>query len=136
MSRTQRIRSALQTHFDAWNKRDRERWIALFAVDVVLEDPVGGPQKQGRKAVEQTWDHAFSDGQEWNIEPVVQWICGNQAALHVRNAGIVGGKKVVVDSIEILDYSDDGKVVHLRSYFAPPEGVDYPDFFTNREISA
>ena len=134
MSLSEQIKSALQIHFEAWNAGDRERWVSLFAEDVILEDPVGGPEKRGLESVEETWDHAFNDRQHWDIEPVVQWVLGNEAALHVRNRGTIDGKQVVVDSIEILTYNDDGKVAHLRSYFEPPEGVDYPSYWVSSLI--
>lgn len=49
MPTRQQIEHAIHTHFDTWNKQDKSCWMANFAVDAVLEDPVGGPVKTGRE---------------------------------------------------------------------------------------
>ena len=33
-------------------------------------DPVGGPDKNGKIALEETWRNSFKDGHHWKIEPV------------------------------------------------------------------
>ena len=35
---------------------DRDGWLALFADDVVFDDPVGVPRKHGLEAVGKQWD--------------------------------------------------------------------------------
>src|SRR5690606_5421404 len=62
------VEKALQTHFDAWNAKDRARWIANWHPDVVMQDPVGGPEKQGLAAVEASWDRSFQPGHDWRLE--------------------------------------------------------------------
>ncbi len=91
------IEKTMRTHFEAWNAGDRERWIANWREDVVMVDPVGGPQKSGRKAVEQSWDQSFQPGHEWRLEPIFMQICEDQAALHVRNHGTMNSEPVELD---------------------------------------
>jgi steroid delta-isomerase len=133
MPTRQQIEQAIHTHFDAWNKQDKARWMANFAADAVLEDPVGGPKKVGPAAVEKSWDHSFKEGHSWAIEPVLMQICTDQAALHVRSKGTVDGQEIVIDGIEIYTIDDAGKVAYIRTYFNPPEGQALDPYYMQVE---
>ena len=64
------IESTMKNHFESWNSKDKDRWIANWDENVVMYDPVGGPDKQGIAALEDTWENSFKDGHSWKIEPV------------------------------------------------------------------
>ena len=53
------IEQAIRTHFESWNSKDKARWLANFAEDVRLEDPVGGVPKIGRDGLEKSWSNSF-----------------------------------------------------------------------------
>lgn len=127
------IETTLRTHFDAWNESDRERWLGNWHPDVVMMDPVGGPEKRGRRAVEESWDRSFQEGHRWRLEPIFMSICEDQAAVHVRNHGVLNGETVVLDSIEIYWVGDDGKVSRVQTYFSPPEGQTLDPFFMKKD---
>jgi len=129
MPSRKQIEDTLRTHFEAWNAGDRERWLANWRDDAVMADPVGGPVKQGRAALEHTWERSFQPGHHWRIEPVFMQICEDQAALHVRNRGTIDGAPVELDSIEIYWVDDAGKIFRVQTYFAPPEGRTLDPFF-------
>jgi len=125
----EQIEAALRTHFEAWNAGDRSRWIANWHPDVVMRDPVGGPEKRGVASVEKSWEQSFQEGHRWHLEPVFMSICEDQAAVHVRNHGTINGETVELDSIEIYWIGDDGKVARVQTYFSPPEGQALDPFF-------
>ncbi len=133
MPTREQIEQALRTHFDAWNAGDRARWIANWDPDVVMMDPVGGPEKQGLGAVERSWDQSFQPGHHWRLEPLFMSICEDQAALHVRNHGSIDGETVELDSIEIYWIGDHGKVVRVQTYFTPPDGQALDPFFMKQD---
>ena len=130
MPTDEQARLTMKQHFAAWNSGDRESWLALWEDDVEMEDPVGGPKKQGRAAVVETWDNAFRDGATWTMTPVFVQICGGEAAAHVKNVGQVGGQEITIESLEIWEFGPTGKVKGLRTYFAPPGGVELDPFFS------
>ncbi len=130
MPTDEQIRMTMKRHFETWNSRDRESWLSLWQDDVEMEDPVGGPQKSGRSAVEATWENAFKDGATWTMNPVFIQICGGEAAVHVKNVGNVGGQEIVIESLEIWDFGPTGKVKGLRTFFAPPGEVELDPFFS------
>ena len=123
------IERAMATHFEAWNRKDREAWMRNFAPDAVFEDPVGGPEKRGHEAIAKSWDNSFTNGQDWTIEPLFQCICGSEAAHLVRSRGVVGGKTVELQGIEIYTIDDQGRIAKVRSFFRPPAGVDLDPYF-------
>ncbi|HQR03281.1 MAG: nuclear transport factor 2 family protein [Proteobacteria bacterium] len=129
MPTKQQIQDTLKRHFTAWNGRDRTAWLANFAEDVHLEDPVGGPLKSGRKSLEATWDNSFKEGHQWTLEPRVMQVCKDQAALYVKTRGTVAGNPVELDSIEIYTVNDAGQIAQLRTYFNPPDGQALDSFF-------
>ena len=129
------IKHAMHTHFDAWNARDRSRWEANFADDIVFEDPVGGPTKVGAESVRLSWEHSFKDGQSWHIEPVLMQICSDQAACHVRSTGVVAGKEITVEGIEVYTINDAGKIAYIRTWFTPPEGMVLDPYFMEAHAS-
>ena len=129
MPSRERVEQTLRTHFEAWNAGDRERWLRNWRDDVVMQDPVGGPEKRGRAAVEKSWEQSFQPGHTWRLEPLFLQVCEDQAAVHVRNHGSIDGEAVVLDSIEIYWVDDDGKVFRVQTYFSPPEGRSLDPFF-------
>ncbi len=133
MPTDEQIQRTLKRHFESWNAGDRDTWLSLWEDDVRIEDPVGGPEKFGRRSVEATWENAFKDGATWTMSPLFVRICGGEAALHSKNVGNVGGQEIVIESIEYWSFSESGKVSQLRTFFAPPGGVDLDPFFSRAD---
>ena len=129
MATTAQIEKAMETHFSTWNRKDRDAWMRNFAPDAVLEDPVGGPEKRGHEAIAKSWDHSFASGQDWKIEPLFQCICANEAAHLVQSTGIVGGRKLVLQGIEVYTIDDHGRIAKIRTWFRAPEGVELDPYF-------
>ena len=133
MPTQEQIERTMRTHFEAWNAGDRERWLDDWSPDVVMADPVGGPEKRGLESVEESWNRSFQDGHSWRLEPIFLSICEDQAAVHVRNHGVIDGESVELDSIEIYWVGEDGRVTRVHTYFRPPEGQTLDPFFMPKE---
>lgn len=129
MPTREQIEQAMKTHFEAYNARDRARWIANFADDIVLEDPVGGPIKTGTQALALSWENSFKEGHSWTLEPLLVQIVQNHAACHVRNHGSIDGAPLELDSIEIYTINDAGRISYIQTYFTPPEGRTLDPYF-------
>lgn len=129
MPSKEQIENAVQEHFEAWNAKDKTRWIANFADEIVMEDPYGGPRKEGRSALELSWENSFKDGQGWTLDRVLTQICHDQAAVVDRIQGVFDGHPFVLESIEIFTVGDDGRICHIRSYFNPPDGKQLDPYF-------
>ncbi|MEY2995890.1 MAG: hypothetical protein RLZ86_494 [Actinomycetota bacterium] len=123
--------AAVAAHVDAWNTMDRDRWVALFAPEMVFEDPVGAPPKVGIDAVHKTWDRSFTPGRRWTLHPR-QIVAGGdtEAAVVMHNVGELGDKRVEVSSVEIFSVDHDGRIVRVRAFFDQPTEFALADWFT------
>ena len=101
----------------------KERWLALFADDAIIEDPIGkspldpeGNGHRGKAAVAAFWDMAIANVDiTFNIER--SYACG----LEVANVGtittVTGGMTVRVPGVFTYRVNDAGQLVALRAYW-------------------
>ena len=127
----EKVISLMRAQYDAWNRGDREAWLACFERDVRLEDPVGGVPKKGRKHLEETWDRSFTDEQSWTMNPLIMKVSGNEVALLGRNAGVVRGHEVEIESIEVWRLNENGLVANLRAFYDLPQVDGLDEFFSH-----
>jgi len=105
---------------DAWNARDRERWLSFFADDFAEEMPAGTPPTKAPETLTKAWEDAFAPGgPAWKLETVLVIVSGNEIAVHGRYPGAVGGHEIVLDSLEIWTVDDDLKAHYCRAFFEP-----------------
>jgi hypothetical protein len=95
-------------------------------------DPVGGPEKRGSAAIENTWDRAFQPGHSWRLEPVFMSVCDDQAAAHVLSHANLNGDIFELESIEIYWIGDDGRIARLNTYFTVAEGHELDSYWMNK----
>jgi steroid delta-isomerase len=126
-------RLAVERHCEYWNARDQLKWSALFADDVVFEDPVGAPPKNGREAVRASWERSLTPGREWRLVPARIVAGGSEAAVVMRNEGNLEGRSVLVESLEVWRVREDGLVVSVRAFFEPDPAVQSDYFQLNRD---
>lgn len=121
---------AVQAHVHHWNRMERESWVALFSPSVVFEDPVGSRPKHGLDAVHNSWDRSFVPGRRWTLDPRQIVGGGDEAAVVMKNRGVIGDRRVEVDSIEVFRVDTDGLIVHVRAFFDQPTEFALADYFT------
>ena len=107
--------------------RDRERWLALFAEDGTVEDPIGpsafdpeGRGHRGREAIAAFYDTVIAANESITFDIRQSFLCGEEAA----NVGVIritfaGGSAVEVDGIYIYRRSSDDKIASLRAFWEP-----------------
>jgi hypothetical protein len=103
--------------------KDKDAWLALFAADAIVEDPIGpshfdpvGRGHRGRDEISAFWDMAIAPNTlEFNYVDTFQ--CGNEEA-NVGNVVITtGGYQVTVEGVFTYKVDDAGKLVALRAYW-------------------
>ena len=103
---------------------DRDGWLALFAPDAVVEDPIGvsplDPEGKGRRGlveIAEFYDTVIA------ANPVRFSITGSYAAGNeVANVGTItttfpDGSRAVVEGVYTYRVDDDGRIVALRAYW-------------------
>ena len=93
--------------------RDRAGWLALFASDAFIEDPVGGGRHEGIEAITAFYDSTISTVESFDYEIERSYLCGSEVALAIRFAIVAAGVKLDMDVINIYAAAPDG--AHLQS---------------------
>ncbi|GFG74271.1 nuclear transport factor 2 family protein [Mycobacterium botniense] len=111
---------------EAVRAKDKEAWLAVFADDAIVEDPIGpsvfdpeGKGHRGRDAISAFWDKAIAptDSIEFDFRDTFQ--CGHEEA-NVGNIVItMGGHQITAEGVFTYKVNDDGKLVALRAYWEP-----------------
>ncbi len=124
MSTEHVARAASQRSMDAVHAKDKEAWIANFAEDALIQDPIGispldatGEGHRGKEAISAFWDNQIGPNRiVFNIRE--SYACGNECA----NVGTItimmdGGLTTLVDGVFTYYVNDDGQVTALRAYW-------------------
>lgn len=105
--------------------KDRDGWLALFADDAVVQDPVGpsifdpgGGGHRGKEAITAFYDNVISTSESVKFD-MRQWAeCGDECVfagtIHIT---IPGGQQGSVDLVNLYKVTEDGKVASLRSFW-------------------
>lgn len=107
---------------------DPDAWVALFAEDGIVEDPVGpspfdpdGKGHRGRDAIRAFYDNVISMGRV-SFAIRESYAAGNEVA----NVGTIttsfeGGAKAHVDGVFTYRVNDAGEIVALRALWSMDE---------------
>ncbi|HYQ69603.1 nuclear transport factor 2 family protein [Actinophytocola sp.] len=122
---THPARTASRRSMDAVIRRAKEEWLALFAEDAVIEDPVGksmfdptGDGHRGPAAIAAFWDKTIGITERMEFEIRDSFAAGNEVA----NVGTItsylpGGSVVDTDGVFVYRVNDDGLVLSLRAFW-------------------
>jgi steroid Delta-isomerase len=109
---------------DAVMARDKEAWLAVFADDAIVEDPIGpshfdpeGKGHRGRDAISAFWDKAIAPTDRIEFDFRDSFRCGNEEA----NVGAIlitmAGHRITTEGVFTYRVNDEGKMVALRAYW-------------------
>jgi len=115
---------AFARHVQAVLSKDRAAFLANFAEDAVVEDPVGpspldpaGRGHRGRAAIGAFWDAIIAPGSvRFAIERAI--VCGDEIA----NVGTIwnrlsDGREIGADGVFVYRVDAAGKLVSLKAYW-------------------
>jgi ketosteroid isomerase-like protein len=117
-------RLASQRSMAAVRRKAKEEWLALFADDAVVEDPVGkspldpeGKGQVGKTAIGRFWDTNIGPN-DVDFEIRHSYAAGNEVA----NVGAVittmpGGMKAVAEGVFVYRVDGEGKLLSLRAFW-------------------
>lgn len=104
--------------------KDKSAWLALFADDAVVEDPVGaspldptGQGHRGKAAIARFWDTVIAPG---DVEMTVResYAAGNECANVVSLVNrMPGGVEIGTDCVIVYRVDEAGRIVSLRAYW-------------------
>jgi steroid delta-isomerase len=113
----EQIRTAVDAYVDAYARNDRDAFLALWAPDGVLEDPVGTPEHRGHEALGAFWDTARQLADRIELEPQQVIVCGDEAVMVFDIHAHVGGAEMVMQAVDVMRCNDDGALVSVRAFW-------------------
>ena len=111
------IVAAVEAYLASYSSGDMAARAALFADDVIAEEPVGMPPMVGLEALKGFWHGSLEAGWRCTNTPQRIVVNGNEACVLFRSELAVEGQgSITLDVFEILAFNDAGLIRHLRAF--------------------
>ena len=115
---------ASRASWSAVQRKAKQEWLALFAEDACIEDPIGatpldpeGKGHRGKEAIEKFWDTNIGPN-TIQIDMRHSYAAGSEVAhLGILTTTFPNGSKVIVEGIFTYKLNDEGKLSSLRGYW-------------------
>lgn len=114
-----------QRSYDAVSRKAKEEWLALFADDALLEDPVGpsffdaeGKGHRGKEAIAAFWDLAIAPVAEFRFTIRDSFANGNACAnIGTFSTRMEDGTLADTDLIATYRVTDDGLIASMAAHW-------------------
>lgn len=105
-------------YIDAYNAKDLDGIIALFAPDAVVVDPVGTPPKTGHDELRAFFAVGIEAGARLTLDGPVRAGAGHAVfPFHVDLQW--DGQVMRIDVIDVFRFNDAGLIAEMTAYFGP-----------------
>lgn len=108
------IAATLQAYVDAVSGDDVEQVVQLFAVDAVVEDPVGSDAHTGHEALRVFYQMAVDSVQHMELEGRVR-ARGKWGAAAMR--AYPKGVDLVIETLDVMEFNDDGLITRMTAFW-------------------
>ncbi|MFC9761420.1 nuclear transport factor 2 family protein [Rhodococcus jostii] len=117
-------RLAGQASREAASGRRKDEWLALFADDAVVEDPVGpsgfdpeGKGHRGLDAISRFYDMTIATTESLEFLITDSLVCGNENVNIGTIRSTVAGSRIDAEGVFIYRVNEDGKITSLRAFW-------------------
>ncbi|WP_028476254.1 nuclear transport factor 2 family protein [Nocardia sp. CNY236] len=104
--------------------RDKQAWLALFAEDAIVEDPIGpsgldpvGEGHRGPTAIATFWDAVVAATETIEFLFSDSFACGSEVAFTGTVRSSIGGRRIDADGVFIYRVDNAGKITALRTFW-------------------
>lgn len=118
-------REASWKSMDAVTRGAKDEWLALFAPDAVIEDPVGpsmfdadGRGHHGTEGISAFWDLAIAQVERFEFEMKDSFAAGDECAnVGTISAFLPGGMRVDTEGVFVYRVGPDGLIRSMRAFW-------------------
>lgn len=114
----EQVTQVVNAYLDSWTQGQADARAALFAEDVIVEDPVGAPALVGKPALIAFWQKAAAYPTNTTTQLKHLVVCGNEAlvefSMTIKVMGITQGTILIRENFK-LDQA--GKIISLRAFW-------------------
>ncbi|HEY9562557.1 MAG TPA: nuclear transport factor 2 family protein [Nocardioides sp.] len=119
------VRLLSQRSYDAVSRKAKEEWLALFADDAVLSDPVGpsffdetGNGHRGKEAISAFWEMAIAPVKRFQFTIRDSFANGNACAnIGTFSTRMADGTLADTDLIAVYRANEDGLIVSMNAHW-------------------
>jgi steroid Delta-isomerase len=105
--------------------RDKDGWLALYADDALIEDPVGpspfdpvGAGHRGKERMSTFWDGTIAVTERLDFEIHQSYVSGDEVAnVGTITAHLPGGVQMETSGVYVYRIDSGGKICSLRSFW-------------------
>jgi steroid delta-isomerase len=115
MSDAKHIRAVFEQYCANFTAGDFEATATLFAEDATVEDPIGSPVHRGRDAIRDFYKAGVGMA-DLELEGAVR-VAGHEAAAAML-ARPRGAKGVVIQTLDVMTFDDEGLITSMRAYWS------------------
>ena len=116
--------AASRASWSAVQRKAKQEWLALFAEDACIEDPIGvspldpeGKGHRGKQAIEKFWDTNIAPN-TIEVDMKHSYAAGSEVAhFGVLTTISPKGSKAIVEGIFTYKLNEEGKLSSLRGYW-------------------
>jgi steroid delta-isomerase len=108
----------VEAYVSAYNSKDFEGVLSLYADDATMEDPVGAPPATGKDEIRALYKMGFDMGISVELDGRVRTAA--EFAVFPLCATSEQGKLYIVD---LFEFNEEGRVVRMRAFWSP-ENLD------------
>jgi steroid delta-isomerase len=112
-----KVRATVDAYVDAYARNDKDAFLALWAPDGVLEDPVGTPAHRGLEALGAFWDGARELADRIELTPTSLIVSGGEAAMVFEIRAHIGDGGMVLQAVDVMQMDEDGRLVAVRAFW-------------------
>lgn len=117
---TESIETLIADYFAAIRAMDGKTWVATFAEDAVVHDPVDQAPMKGHEQIGQFFQNIAGLFDKVGLQENFVQITGNEVAVKWTGQGVgKNGTEVTFEGIDIFEVNDTGKIQTLRGYWNP-----------------
>jgi steroid Delta-isomerase len=116
------IRETVERYLTTFTAGDRDGWLALFADDATLEDPVGSDPHRGREAIAGFWDASRQATGNITLR-MVQGpnVTAAQCAFAMEAHAQIGDATMIVPTIDVMTFDADARITSQRAFWNPAD---------------
>ncbi|MFE9574980.1 nuclear transport factor 2 family protein [Nocardia sp. NPDC006044] len=121
---THPARTASQALHAAVRAHDKDAWLAMFAADAIVEDPVGpsdfdpeGKGHRGRDAISAFWDNAIAPNESIEFLFEDSFACGNEVAYTGKVRSQNSGQVLDAEGVFVYRVDEEGKILAVRAFW-------------------
>lgn len=118
-------RDAARRSMDAVSRGAKDEWLALFADDAIVEDPIGpgpfdadGKGHRGLEAISAFWDASIAMVERFVFTIRDSFACGDEVAnVGTITSHLPGGMVIDADGVFTYRVNESGRITALRAYW-------------------